>query len=294
MELVWLEDFLALAETRNFSRAAEARNVTQPAFSRRIRALEAWLGAEMFERGPRGVTLTPAGEHALAQTGETVRRIHDLRREVRAIAGREAQAVRFACTHALSFTFFPAWIRSRAEGVGAIRLISDNMAACEHVMRRGDAEFLLCHHDPELPELFEANRFQSVVVGEDRIAPFSAPDESGRPKWPLRAAPGAPIRLLSYSEQSGIGRIVAARWQARDARPVFTAHLAATLLSMACAGEGVAWLSLELAEDAVAEGRLVPAAERDVTIEVEIRLYRAAGRLAPAAEAFWASLEQDG
>jgi DNA-binding transcriptional LysR family regulator len=41
MELIWFEDYLALAETLNFSRAAELRHVTQPAFSRRIRALEA-------------------------------------------------------------------------------------------------------------------------------------------------------------------------------------------------------------------------------------------------------------
>jgi DNA-binding transcriptional LysR family regulator len=40
MELIWFEDYLALAETLNFSRAAELRNITQPAFSRRIRALE--------------------------------------------------------------------------------------------------------------------------------------------------------------------------------------------------------------------------------------------------------------
>ena len=43
MELIWLEDYLALAETLNFSKAAEARHVTQPAFSRRIRALEDWV-----------------------------------------------------------------------------------------------------------------------------------------------------------------------------------------------------------------------------------------------------------
>lgn len=90
MELVWLEDFLALADARNFSRAAEARNVTQPAFSRRIRAFENWIGAEMFTRGSRGVSLTAAGEHVLAHAGEIVRRIHDLRREVRALSGREA------------------------------------------------------------------------------------------------------------------------------------------------------------------------------------------------------------
>ncbi len=50
MNLSWLDDFLALAASGNFSRAAEERHMTQPAFSRRIRALEEWLGAELFDR----------------------------------------------------------------------------------------------------------------------------------------------------------------------------------------------------------------------------------------------------
>lgn len=164
------------------------------------------------------------------------------------------------------------------------------MAACEQVMRRGEAEFLLCHHDPKLPELFEANRFPSVVVGTDRVLPVSAVDANGEPKWRLPGANGAPVRLLSYSEQSGIGRIVAARWLGREAEIVFTSHLGATLLSMACAGEGVAWLPLALADEALKDGRLVPAAGEDAAIDVEIRLFRGAGRLGPAAEAFWGSL----
>ncbi|MCT7654667.1 LysR family transcriptional regulator [Oceanimonas sp. NS1] len=44
MELKWLKDFVALNEHGSFSKAAEARFVTQPAFSRRIRSLENWLG----------------------------------------------------------------------------------------------------------------------------------------------------------------------------------------------------------------------------------------------------------
>ena len=44
MEIKWLEDFVTLADTSSFSRAAELRNVTQPAFSRRIKQLEGWLG----------------------------------------------------------------------------------------------------------------------------------------------------------------------------------------------------------------------------------------------------------
>lgn len=291
MELVWLEDFLALAEARNFSRAAEERHVTQPAFSRRIRAFETWIGAEMFERGPRGVTLTRAGAHVLAHAGEIVRRIHDVRREVKAISGGEAHAVRFCCTHALSFTFFPGWVRSVAPGLGAIRLISDNMSACEQVMRRGDAEFLLCHHDPELPEMFEANRFPSVVVGRDRVIPVCAPDADGRPRFRWPGEKGRRVRLLSYAEQSGIGRIVAARFNTRDADIVFTSHLGATLMSMACAGEGVAWLPLALAQEPLKDGRLAPAADDSVAIDVEIRLFRGGGRLGAAAETFWTSLK---
>jgi DNA-binding transcriptional LysR family regulator len=290
MELVWLEDFLALAEARNFSRAADARNVTQPAFSRRVRAFEEWIGAPLFERGGRGVTLNPAGEHVLAHAGEIVRRIHDLRREIRVISGREAAAVRFAATHALSFTFFPEWIRRSAASLGAIRLVSDSMAACEQVMRRGDAEFLLCHHDPSLGDLFEATRFSSVVVGTDVLAPLSAPDADGAPRWRLPGTPETPVRSLSYGAQSGIGRIVAARRSGMNLEVAFTTHLAATLLSMAVAGEGVAWLPLTLAADALRDGRLVHAAGDEAAIEVEIRLFRANGRLGAASEAFWASL----
>lgn len=44
MHLKWLEDLVALAQTRSFSRAAELRHVTHPAFSRRIKALETWAG----------------------------------------------------------------------------------------------------------------------------------------------------------------------------------------------------------------------------------------------------------
>ena len=47
LDLEWLEDFLALAETGNFSRAAEARAIAQPAFSRHIRDLEDWVGVDV-------------------------------------------------------------------------------------------------------------------------------------------------------------------------------------------------------------------------------------------------------
>jgi LysR family transcriptional regulator, hypochlorite-specific transcription factor HypT len=52
VELAWLEDFIDIVGTRNFSAAAAARNISQSAFSRRIKLLEAWLGTKLLDRSP--------------------------------------------------------------------------------------------------------------------------------------------------------------------------------------------------------------------------------------------------
>jgi DNA-binding transcriptional LysR family regulator len=65
-----LEDFVSLAETRSFSRSARLGHVTQPAFSRRIQALEAWAGTDLVDRSSYPSRLTPAGETFHAQALE--------------------------------------------------------------------------------------------------------------------------------------------------------------------------------------------------------------------------------
>lgn len=62
MDLRALSDFLCLAETRNFREAAEMRNITVSGLSRRIKALEQWVGAELVDRGASPIALTEAGE----------------------------------------------------------------------------------------------------------------------------------------------------------------------------------------------------------------------------------------
>src|SRR5271156_1881959 len=98
MEASWLEDFLELARAGNFSRAAELRHLTQPAFSRRIRALEDWAGVSLFDRSAQPITLTEAGRrfHPLADT-----LLHDIshaREEARRAGAAGAATLRFAAT----------------------------------------------------------------------------------------------------------------------------------------------------------------------------------------------------
>ena len=294
MELAWLDDFTELAEKLNFSRAAEARHVTQPAFSRRIQALEAWMGAPLFARSTHGVTLTAAGLHLRTRADAMARDLRQLRTETLEVAGRETASLSFTATHALSFTFFPRWIRDqeRASPLGTINLISDSMAACEQIMLRGRAQFLLCHAHRDTPNRLETAAFDSVVIGKDVLLPLGATDAKGAALWSLDLAARTPIPYLAYSADSGLGRIVAARRPAKSSAldAVFTSQLAATLHSLVLARRGIAWLPQSLVQDDLDAGRLAAAGGKAWRIPVEIRLFRPRAHQGRAAEALWTRL----
>ncbi len=287
MELLWLEDFSALAQSGNFSRAAELRHVTQPAFSRRIRALETWVGVDLFERTSQGATLTDAGQHMLDNARDMTRRLYQMRQEAREVAGKQARTLHFAATHSLSFTFFPSWLRAaeRTGPIEAIRLLSDNMKVCEQMLLDGEVQFLLCHQHPDVPPRLTADQFQSKIVGSDLLVPLQASD--ARP-----ATEGMPPEHLAYTAESGLGRIVSARLEteAPPLHTVFSSHLAAVLLSMARQGKGFAWLPRTLAEPEIADGRLIRALDQRWDIPLEIRLLRPNAALSDFAEDFWAKL----
>ena len=84
METKWLEDFVSLAETRSFSRSAQLRHVTQPAFSRRIQSLEAWAGVDLVDRSSYPTRLTPAGKALYDRALEMLQLLHSTRAMVRA------------------------------------------------------------------------------------------------------------------------------------------------------------------------------------------------------------------
>ncbi len=78
MELKLLRAFLTVTELHHFGRAAEALNVTQPALSKQVAALEDSLGARLFERGRHGAELTSFGAEFLGGAQTLVRDADEL------------------------------------------------------------------------------------------------------------------------------------------------------------------------------------------------------------------------
>ncbi len=127
LESKWLEDFSALAATRSFSQAAERRFVTQPAFSRRIRSLEAALGLTLVNRSRTPIELTAAGQLFLVTARTVVEQLGEVLRHLHHLEGGQGEVMQVAAAHSLALGFFPRWIAQlRNEGLNiATRLVGD-------------------------------------------------------------------------------------------------------------------------------------------------------------------------
>ncbi|RXZ30990.1 LysR family transcriptional regulator [Oxalobacteraceae bacterium CAVE-383] len=292
MDIKWIEDFLSLAQTRNFSRSAENRAVTQPAFSRRIRALEAWVGADLIDRSTYPLTLTPAGKLFSDSARDAMRLLDDSRSLLR---GQRADAnmLRIAAGHTLSLNFFPLWIESIRARHGEIRarILPTNVHDSVLSLVEGNCDLLLCYHHPELPVELDPARYGHVCLGAEVVMPMSIPDRGGNPMFALPGSKRAPTPALSFTGGSFFGQVVnLIRSKAKQASHLSAVHesdLAELLKTMALAGHGLAWLPESSIARERADGKLVRAGGDEWTVKLEIRLFRAYANTNPGLNALW-------
>lgn len=299
LDLEWLEDFLALAETGNFSRAAQARSIAQPAFSRHIRSLEEWVGVDLFDRSAHPTALTAAGKRFQPLLQEALAGLEAARIKARAAHDLAAASLSFAATHVLSLTFFPRWLAGveSSLSMGPIQTISDSSYACEDLMLQRRVQFVLCHGHAGAPGRLDEAQYPVQRLSEDVLVPVSAPDAKGAPQHAL--GEGRSPSVLAYSEASGLGRIMRSMQDSEFGKDfatslsiVFTAHHAALLRTMALEGRGLAWLPMSLVADDLRNGALADAGAGGWRVPVDIRLYRQQAQMAPVAEALWALVSE--
>ncbi|KMQ80087.1 Transcriptional regulator [Candidatus Burkholderia pumila] len=288
MELKWLEDFVALAETRSFSRSAELRHITQPAFSRRIQALEAWLGTDLIDRSVYPTRLTQAGNVFYEQALAMLSQFHEARTLLlRGQTSVPAATIEFAVPHTLSLTYFPRWLEHIEARLGRIRtrLRALNVHDAVLSLVEGGCDLVMGYHHPSHPVALDPARYDMLTLGSEPISPFSAVTKGGRARFTLPASADAPVPYLSYTPNAYLGRmtevIIATSPTRLNLDKVYETDMAEGLKAMALAGHGVAFLPHSAVEDAVDEGKLIrldrgtrgtPAGQ--FTLTMEIRLYR--------------------
>lgn len=138
MELTWIEDFLALTRTQNFTQAAEQRCTTQPAFSRRIQQLEEWLGTPLFDRATRPIQLTGGGEEFLRRATRIREDMLDARRIAMSSKSHYQQAVRIYTTTAIAAGIIPKLLKETTNINHSI--LTSSTGGCLEALRQKRAD----------------------------------------------------------------------------------------------------------------------------------------------------------
>ena len=302
METKWLEDFVSLAETRSFSRSAQLRHVTQPAFSRRIQALEAWAGIDLVDRSSYPTRLTPAGETLHGQALEILGALQATRNMMRSHQATSQDMIEFAVPHTLAFTFFPHWLMSLRPQFGALksRLTALNVHDAVLRLTEGGCDLLIAYHHASQPLPLSTERYEMLSLGSETLAPYARPDTRGRPQFRLGSAAAAPggkrVPLLSYASGAYMARLV--ELILKDAavpaqlEPIYETDMAEGLKAMALEGHGLAFLPASSVRKELESMHLVRAADAgQFELTMEIRAYRerpeAARHTKPMAQALW-------
>ena len=284
MDTKWFEDFVSLAETRSFSRSAQLRHVTQPAFSRRIQSLEAWAGVDLVDRSSYPTTLTPAGQTLYAQALELLQSLQNTRAMLRGHDAAGQDFIEFAVPHTLAFTFFPGWVARLREEFGPIRsrLTALNVHDAALRLVEGGCDLLIAYHHASQPLQLDTERYDMVVLGHERMTAYAKPGATGQPLYVLPGLQDRPLPYLGYAPGAYLGSVT--DWMLRQAGTpvhldrVYETDMAEGLKAMALEGHGLAFLPSSAVSKEIRSGALVEATGAfSVLPEVDLQIlaYRA-------------------
>lgn len=241
--------FEAAARLGSFVAAANELHVTQPAIGRHVKALEDNLGAALFERTPRGVLLTAAGQHYFEQVSVALQMIAEASVDLRARARKPS--LRLVAVPG----FASRWLRPR---LAAFRQLHPGV----RISLEFNASFSdPAEHDADLGIGYgEPEDYKGVVHSLVRppIFPVCAPQFLAQMQLPLRSvAELVKYPLLHEDDGAWWGQWLRACGVRAKAHADVAYDSADQVIAMALAGEGIALCNHYLVEHELHKGLLV-------------------------------------
>lgn len=277
MDMQWLDDVLVLLEEGNMTRAATRRNITQPAFSRRIRSFEDWIGTELLTRQPNSIEITPALVANEPEIRALLGRIRDLRSKIRHYDPART-TVSISAQHAPTSSTFPDMALHARRHFPALsfRLRAGNLRDCVTMFLRGDTSILLCYQAIKSRPLPFDETVRRVVWGNDLLIPVIG----GALRHVVRDDGTVPsdTPAIVYPEGSYFGEVLqqaerAFSTQSLSENPICETALSSGIKQMVVSGIGVGWLPISMVHKEIEHGDMISLASHLGNEQLEIALY---------------------
>ena len=274
-ELKWLEDLVVLLEEKSFTKAAERRHVTQPAFSRRIRLLEDWLGAPIVDRNRKPIGILPSFVEREDEVRELISHFYQLRARFQDDNSGQQHTV-FAVQHTLAASRFPTllqFIKKRLPNT-SYRIQTANNDECERLFLK-EAQFMLVYESNNDAFAFSEDFASQIVLPSDYLTPVAVPEVYNQLQDKFNTAP---IPLLTYPKGGFMANALMANCMPKVMHSyainiICETAFSVSLKEMVLAGMGVGWLPKSLIKSELLAGELMSLAEELGTCELPVSLY---------------------
>ncbi len=260
MRLEWIEDILAVLDTGSFANAATVRNLTQSAFTRRIRTIEENIGAPLFDRSKKPVELLHHVRTQEPSMRSLVMSLRELRSEFTGAGGAAVFRVSLACQHSLAMTISPALIKKIVENKDvSVRVSSANRDACMMMLLSGTVDFAIIFGTTadEIPG--ENPAFTEATLQSETLLPVANMEflESTRQRWRTDGIP-----IISYPSDVFLGQqmrnsVYPVLHSTFQTHSVVETALTLAAAQYAVAGLGVAWIPASVAEEYFESKKLI-------------------------------------
>ncbi|WP_424944708.1 LysR family transcriptional regulator [Aliiroseovarius crassostreae] len=276
MDTRLLEDALILLEERSLTAAAARRNVTQPAFSRRIRSLEHWIGKNLLVREANRVELSPTllqSEPQIRSLLAHLRRLHGHLNNPEGIG----EPLVMVTQHSLSVSVVPEILRKlRARsGLPQIRLRTQNQVTAMSTFLRHECDILVSYEFRELPQVPFDDTVDRYIWRRDTLLPVVG----GALKHELQEGqilpPDAPC--IDFPADSFFGQIVSLHQNKADrawtGRSAVESAFSVGISQMVLEGSGAAWVPHSLIQNHIISGDAVILSPEYGRLPLDIVLY---------------------
>ena len=299
IEFRLLQCALALADHRNFARAAAACHVSQPTLSRSIQAIEESVGTQLFERGATGVEPTDAGRIFLEHAREVVARSNDLSREMDLVRGLAKGEINIgAGTYPSAMFLDSAVVRLlRAHPSVRLQIHTDNREKLLSALRKRELDLIVIavpdiEIEPELhvTKMHPHRGYFVVRNGHPLLASGQQPTVEEILQFPMMMTQRFPISLL---KQFLSGEQKHSRHSDPKSFPAISCESVAAMKKIVAQTDTVTLLPLNVVAEEVHAGKLVVLSAAPPALNVDFGIVRLAHRsLAPIAETFVRILQE--
>ncbi len=291
MDLNWLRDFECLARTQNFTRAADERNITQSAFSRRIKALESWVGLPLVNRATYPVQLTEAGVQFLPVATAAMAHLSEARQTLRDADRGEHRFIRFSVLHTISVHFLANRIETLQASMPDIRtrVISDSLSTCCELLVEGAVDIMLCYTHSAVSPTIDETAFARKDLLTDRLVPVAAADAAQQNGWTLNDPKCRNMPYLAYERSSFLGMVVEHAVGRKSFAPktIYVDALVEAIKRRLMAGSGFAWMPETAIHNELEDGTLVSVGDESWVQDLTIAAYADPSQFDRTALSLW-------